>query len=216
MVRQEGNRSVNRQISHSYFFPHRAERLHLSCVLLHLETNGNMNENKLPMKQLKQEDTAMEKSGTVEKMMKRVMKKMTAKGIKCKSEEAELSYLWCNHPYKARFCPNKPNGFRAEILVAMKTDTWDQISNEGKTVWVNKVNMNNSQMKFISLDNMFLCQYTTFIKKPADFLSEIEHGDDLIGATLTTAFEMLTEIKEQYAVKPLTFPIGFRINRMAG
>ena len=71
-------------------------------------------------------------------------------------------------------------------------------------------------MKLVSLDTMFLCQYTTFIKKPADFLGEIEHGDDLIGATLTTALEMLTEIKEQYAVKPQVYPIGFRINKLVG
>ena len=49
-----------------------------------------MNE-KLPMRQLKQENTDLDKNSTVEKMIRRVMKKMTAKGIKCKSEEKELS-----------------------------------------------------------------------------------------------------------------------------
>ena len=167
------------------------------------------------MKQLKQEETNL-KNRTMKRLMKRIMKKMAAKGIKCESRERGLSYFWRDHSYSVRFVPGKPYGYRADILFIMKTDIWDQISDEGKSVWVNQVNMNNMDMKFISTENSFICQYTTFIKKPADFLDEIEHGDELIGAKLSSAVDKLPEIKEQYAVKPQTFPIGFRINRMVG
>ena len=166
------------------------------------------------LKQLKllKKKTNMDGSNSVGKLVKRIAKKMTANGIKCEKGEVNLRYSLNNRAFKARFWPSKSSGYRAVIIELISLDIWEKITDEGRSLWVNQINRNNLDMKVFSLDDSVVCQYTTFIKKPADFVDEAKRGYDVFGETMNSFYDKLSEMEQQYAVREPMRPIGFLRN----
>ncbi len=152
----------------------------------------------------------------VESIEYAILCKMQAEGYQCEKEEGVMVYQLNGRKYMTGFW-NSGNGcYRAAIVDYLTIDDdWDDISNEGKAVLANHVNMECPHSLFVSHERGVACRFYTDVRNPDDFIRAAQDGYHVIGEAVETAMKALPQIKMQYSNKTNANPIGF-VNRENG
>ena len=141
---------------------------------------------------------------------KRVMVKMNEEGYQCKKNEGVLEYTMNGRVYESYFWRVDKNFFRTVIVDRANIDEqWDKISDEGKAVLANYVNLGCANTTFIAMKNMCVCSFVTYVRNPFDFINEVKNGYELIGSAYSQALEILPQIKDRYTIDGQEGTVGF-------
>ena len=147
---------------------------------------------------------------SVDVLEDKILQKMKKEGYRCEKEEGVLTYTMKGQEYKSFFWLVEKDVFRTMIVEYCSIDDqWDKISVEGKAVLANYINGECYHTTFYSNEYGCTCQFTTFVKDPADFLKEAKMGCDIIGTAIYKAVEMLPDIKQHYLANGQEESIGF-------
>lgn len=143
-------------------------------------------------------------------LVRKIVKDLDEKGFKCKMDEGNLIYTMNDRKYHAGFWQTKSGLFRVSVVdYAIIDEKWDDISTEGKAILANYVNAKCYHTTFISNKDGVACQYVAYIQSEIDFLDEAKQASEMINYAIGTAYETLSEIKQEYSVDNKDKTIGF-------
>ena len=146
-----------------------------------------------------------------------IIKKLKREGYQCEKEEGDLVYVLKGRRYRTHFWAVGNGSFRTEIIDYLVIDgEWDKISYEGKAVLANYVNRECPHSTFLSTDVGVVCSYITYLRDSSDFIREAQLGYNVIGDAITTATNVLPQVKLRYLTTEKANLIGFVNNEGVG
>lgn len=135
----------------------------------------------------------------IEVLERRICRRLDKQGYPYEKKEGTLYITKNDHRFRVHIANGYDNRIKhLYFLYEFTDDNFEKVSKEGWTRAANSINVNNTRITFITLEDYFCCCYQTAIGTSKGFIKEFEQAYQTIGEAMSDYNKIYPYIERDY------------------
>ena len=135
----------------------------------------------------------------IEVLERRICRRLDKQGYPHEKKEGTLYITKNDHRFRVHIANGCDNRIKhLYFLYEFTDDNFEKVSKEGWTRAANSINVNNTRITFITLEDYFCCCYQTAIGTSKGFIKEFEQAYQTIGGAMSDYNKIYPYIERDY------------------
>lgn len=135
----------------------------------------------------------------IEVLERRICRRFDKQGYPYEKKEGTLYITKNDHRFRVHIANGYDNRIKhLYFLYEFTDDNFEKVSKEGWTRAANSINVNNTRITFITLEDYFCCCYQTAIGTSKGFIKEFEQAYQTIGGAMSDYNKIYPYIERDY------------------